>query len=54
MILYSVYRCDWCEHSEEYDKDSQARAAEDGWIVVDKHPETELTFCSPECLISYL
>jgi len=53
-VKSASYTCDWCETKAEYDgEEAHREAMEDGWITVDKYPETGLTFCSLDCAISY-
>lgn len=56
MVKKAVYECDWCEKRVDYDGgDAMGKAAEDGWMVLIMEPEdNELTFCSTDCLVSYL
>ena len=53
-VKSAAYECDWCETKASYDgEDAHKEAMEDGWISVDKYPETDLCFCCVECAISY-
>ena len=55
MVKNAVYECDWCEKHQDYEgEDSLKQAGEDGWIVMITDYDGERTFCSADCLISYL